>query len=56
MLAGIVHCLIGATGLVGLALRVVGPITIVPTVLLTGIALAKSAAKFSKPHWGIAAM
>ncbi|OWF43864.1 solute carrier family 23 member 1-like [Mizuhopecten yessoensis] len=54
MVAGIVHFAIGATGLVGLALRVIGPVTIVPTVLLSGLYLTRAVTKFSKTHWGIA--
>ncbi|XP_060063931.1 solute carrier family 23 member 1-like [Ylistrum balloti] len=54
MLAGIVHFFIGATGLVGFALRVIGPVTIVPTVLLSGLYLTRAVTKFSKTHWGIA--
>ncbi|XP_033757671.1 solute carrier family 23 member 1-like [Pecten maximus] len=54
MVAGIVHFAIGATGLVGLALRIIGPITIVPTVLLSGIYLSRAVTRFSKTHWGIA--
>ncbi|XP_069128856.1 solute carrier family 23 member 2-like [Argopecten irradians] len=54
--AGIIHFLIGATGLVGILLRFIGPITIVPTILLFGIFIVKSVTKFSQVHWGIAFM
>ncbi|XP_069140014.1 solute carrier family 23 member 1-like [Argopecten irradians] len=53
MAAGIVHFAIGATGLVGFALRIIGPITIVPTVLLSGLYLSRAVTRFSKTHWGI---
>ena len=56
ILAGIFHCLIGMTGLVGLLLRYVGPLTIVPAIFLIGIYLMKATAKFAKAHWGISFM
>ncbi|XP_060079225.1 solute carrier family 23 member 1-like [Ylistrum balloti] len=51
--AGAIHFLIGATGLVGVLLRFIGPITIVPTILLFGIYMTKSITKFAQVHWGI---
>lgn len=54
--AGAVHFLIGATGLVGILLRFIGPITIVPTILLIGIYMVKSITKFAQIHWGISLM
>ncbi|XP_033728150.1 solute carrier family 23 member 2-like [Pecten maximus] len=56
ILVGVVHCLIGVTGTVGFLLRFVGPMTIVPTILLTGIFLSRATAKFSKVHWGISSV
>ena len=56
ILAGVFHCLIGMTGLVGLLLRYVGPVTIVPAIFLIGIYLMKATAKFAKAHWGISFM
>lgn len=54
--AGLIHFLIGITGLVGLLLRFIGPVTIVPTILLTGLYLVRAATKFAKVHWGISSM
>ncbi|XP_060079224.1 solute carrier family 23 member 1-like [Ylistrum balloti] len=54
--AGAIHFLIGATGLVGVLLRFIGPITIVPTILLIGIYMVKSITKFAQFHWGISLM
>ncbi|XP_071091091.1 solute carrier family 23 member 2-like [Haliotis cracherodii] len=54
MLAGVIHTLIGATGLVGLLLRFIGPVTVVPAISLAGLFLSKVASKFSETHWGIA--
>ncbi|KAK3098015.1 hypothetical protein FSP39_015346 [Pinctada imbricata] len=53
MLAGGIHFLIGATGLVGVVLRFVGPVTIVPAILLIGIYMTRAAVKFIEVHWGI---
>lgn len=53
MAAGAIHFLIGATGLVGFLLRFVGPITIVPTILLIGLYMTRTAVKFIQVHWGI---
>ena len=53
ILAGFLHCLIGATGLVGLLLRFVGPVTIVPTILLIGLYIVKPAMEYTQVHWGI---
>ncbi|XP_033757145.1 LOW QUALITY PROTEIN: solute carrier family 23 member 1-like [Pecten maximus] len=54
--AGAIHFLIGATGLVGVLLRFIGPVTIVPTILLIGIYMVKSITKFAQFHWGISLM
>ncbi|OWF42062.1 Solute carrier family 23 member 2 [Mizuhopecten yessoensis] len=56
ILVGVIHCLVGLTGTVGFLLRFVGPITIVPTILLSGIFLSRATAKFSKAHWGISSV
>ena len=56
ILAGGIHFLIGITGLVGVLLRYVGPVTIVPAIFLIGIYLMKATAKFAKVHWGISFM
>lgn len=53
MTAGFIHFLIGATGFVGLILNFVGPVTIVPTILLIGIYMQRAAVKFVSVHWGI---
>ena len=53
ILAGCFHCMIGATGLVGLLLRFVGPVTIIPTILLYGLYIVKPAMVYAQVHWGI---
>lgn len=54
ILVGFIHFLIGATGLVGVLLRYIGPVTIVPTILLIGIYIVKPAIAYVEAHWGIA--
>ncbi|KAL3863267.1 hypothetical protein ACJMK2_005032 [Sinanodonta woodiana] len=56
ILAGVFHCLIGATGLVGLLLRFIGPITIVPTIFLIGIYIVKPVLEYTEVHWGISTL
>lgn len=56
MLAGVIHFVVGATGLVGVLLRFIGPVTIVPTILLIGIYMVTSVTKFAQVHWGISSM
>ncbi|KAL3864972.1 hypothetical protein ACJMK2_006612 [Sinanodonta woodiana] len=56
ILAGGIQTLIGMTGFVGVILRFMGPVTIVPAIFLLGIYLMKSTAKFAKVNWGISFM
>jgi nucleobase transporter 1/2 len=45
--------LIGLTGFVGVLLKVVGPLTVVPTLLLIGIEMWSVMNTFCEPHWGV---
>ncbi|XP_037029849.1 solute carrier family 23 member 1 [Bradysia coprophila] len=45
---------IGYTGLVGKLLKVITPLTIVPTVSLVGLTLFRHASETASTHWGIA--
>ncbi|OWF35568.1 solute carrier family 23 member 2-like isoform X2 [Mizuhopecten yessoensis] len=56
ILVGIIHCLVGLTGICGLLLKFIGPVTIVPAILLSGIFLSRATAKFGRAHWGMAAV
>jgi hypothetical protein len=47
-----VPCIV--TGIVGVLLRYVTPLTIVPTVSLVGLSLFENAAEAASQHWGIA--
>lgn len=46
--------IIGYSGLVGKLLKVITPLTIVPTVALVGLTLFEHAAESAAKHWGIA--
>lgn len=54
--AGLLHMLIGMTGLVGLLLKFVGPITVIPMLLLLGIEFYSVMTDLCSAHWGISAM
>lgn len=54
MISGGVHFLIGFTGFVGVVARFVGPVTIVPVVLLFGIYIHKVVVGFAESNWPVA--
>ncbi|XP_061186309.1 solute carrier family 23 member 1-like isoform X2 [Saccostrea echinata] len=56
MLVGVIHMLMGATGLIGVLLRFIGPVTVVPTILLLGIAVVDPILDFCVPNWGISTL
>ncbi|CAL1537464.1 unnamed protein product [Lymnaea stagnalis] len=56
MLAGALHFFIGVTGLVGVLLRFIGPVTIVPTITLVGLYIYELNVKFCETNWLIAAV
>ncbi|XP_046548082.1 LOW QUALITY PROTEIN: solute carrier family 23 member 2-like [Haliotis rubra] len=53
MAASMLEILIGSTGLVGVLLRYIGPITVAPTIALIGISLYKIPIAQSRPSWEI---
>lgn len=52
--SALVQVVIGYTGLVGKLLKIITPLTIVPTVSLVGLTLFKHAGETASKHWGIA--
>ena len=54
MVGGFLHAMMGASGLIGILLRFVGPITIVPCMLLAAVYLAQIILQLAEVHWGIA--
>ncbi|PSN43429.1 Solute carrier family 23 member 1 [Blattella germanica] len=53
--SAILQAAIGLLGIVGVLLKYVTPLTIVPTVSLVGLSLFEDAAEAASQHWGIAA-
>ena len=56
MVASCFQVLVGATGLVGLLMRFIGPLTVSATITLVGLGLHKSAATKAGLHWGISVL
>ncbi|CAH1799894.1 unnamed protein product [Owenia fusiformis] len=54
MMASLVHMAIGASGILGLILKFVGPLTITPVIALVGLSLTDAAYLNSQSQWGIA--
>ncbi|XP_077327309.1 solute carrier family 23 member 2-like isoform X2 [Lithobates pipiens] len=56
ILASVLQLLLGFTGLIGLLLKFIGPLSITPTITLIGLSLFQEAGKKCGSHWGIAAL
>jgi nucleobase transporter 1/2 len=56
ILSALVQVFIGCTGILGLILHCIGPITIVPTITLVGLSLIDVALRFCQVHWGITSL
>ncbi|XP_076157996.1 solute carrier family 23 member 1-like [Alosa pseudoharengus] len=56
MVGSLFQVVVGFSGLIGLFMRFIGPLTIAPTISLIGLSLYDSAGKNAGNHWGIAAM
>ena len=54
MIAGAIHALLGLTGLIGVFLRFIGPITIISYMMVAIIFITKAILPFVEVHWGIA--
>lgn len=52
--SAMLQVVIGYSGLVGKLLKIITPLTIVPTVSLVGLTLFKHAGETAAKHWGIA--
>ena len=53
MVAGTFQMLVGLTGLIGVLLRFVGPITVVPPLTIIGLQVYKATTRFAKAQWGV---
>ncbi|KAK2841979.1 hypothetical protein Q5P01_012179 [Channa striata] len=56
MVGSLFQMFVGFSGLIGLFMRFIGPLTIAPTISLIGLSLFDSAGTSAGNHWGIAAM
>ena len=56
VLASIVQVVVGFTGIVGMMLKFVGPLTIIPTVSLIAIGLYPAAANMCQHSWIVTAV
>ncbi|KAL5021137.1 hypothetical protein ScPMuIL_000292 [Solemya velum] len=56
IVASLTQVLIGCTGLLGVILQFIGPLTIVPTITLVGLSLVDVSLMFCMKHWGIACL
>lgn len=56
MVGSLFQVLVGFSGLIGLFMRFIGPLTIAPTISLIGLSLFDSAGLNAGNHWGISAM
>ncbi|XP_060564520.1 solute carrier family 23 member 1-like, partial [Ruditapes philippinarum] len=56
MIAGALHMFVGMFGIVGLLLRFIGPITVVPALTLMALYVFSATVRFAKAQWGIAAL
>ncbi|XP_030646398.1 solute carrier family 23 member 1-like [Chanos chanos] len=56
MVGSLFQVFVGFSGLIGLFMRFIGPLTIAPTISLIGLSLYDSAGMNAGNHWGISAM
>ncbi|XP_061140074.1 xan_ur_permease domain-containing protein [Syngnathus typhle] len=56
MVGSLLQVLIGFSGLIGIFMRFIGPLTIAPTISLIGLSLFDSAGASAGNHWGISTL
>ncbi|KAL5009571.1 hypothetical protein ScPMuIL_011876 [Solemya velum] len=56
IVASITQVVIGCTGILGMLLQFIGPLTIVPTITLVGLSLIDVSLRFCEKQWGITAL
>ena len=54
IVSALFQVVIGFSGIIGIILRFIGPLTIAPTIALIGLSLFGAASDFSSKQWGIA--
>jgi len=56
MLAAVVEVLLGCTGLIGVLIRFIGPLTLCPSLSLIGLSVSGVIAQKCQDHWGVVAL
>jgi len=56
MLASLVEVLLGCTGMIGVLLRFIGPLTLCPSLAMIGLAMSEIIAEKCQDHWGVVAL
>jgi len=56
MLAAVVEVLLGCTGMIGILMRFIGPLTLCSTMTLIGLSLSLVFADICQDHWGVASL
>ena len=56
VVASLTQIFIGCTGIMGLVLQYIGPITVMPTITLVGLSLIDVSNRYCSTHWGVAFM
>lgn len=56
MVGSLLQVFVGFSGLIGLFMRFIGPLTIAPTISLIGLSLFDSAGTSAGNHWGLATL
>ncbi|KAK7493177.1 hypothetical protein BaRGS_00015514 [Batillaria attramentaria] len=54
MVASLTQVLLGCTGMVGVLLRFIGPLTICPAIALIGLGFTSAVYNYAEKHWGAA--
>jgi len=56
MLAAIVEVLLGCTGMIGVLIRFIGPLTLCPSIALIGLSMSHVLAEMCQDHWAVASL
>ncbi|XP_071165885.1 solute carrier family 23 member 1-like [Mytilus edulis] len=54
MVASVFEIFLGASGILTLLLRFIGPLTVAPTIMMMGLGVVKTGYELAGTHWGIA--
>ncbi|KAL4222457.1 hypothetical protein ACF0H5_018497 [Mactra antiquata] len=54
MVAGAFHFLVGSLGIIGILLRFIGPVTVIPALTIIGLYIYKATVRFAKTQWSVA--